>query len=308
MLARFIFLAMSQLVTANQCPICSIDDTAVTFYVTVNAGCPQHSTTQFSGSMSMDDCICAPGYATVNNICVSAVSTAGISTAAGIFTEISTHGITSVISIVGITSANSAGSTTATTTNPHSTAARTSTSLHNITHSLTSTTVPPTPPQYTDVTITQSVIIASVTISKPYAEVCKNTSPYVNEFCDGLRLSNPNDTFACLAEALNGMDCPEGVCACANRRRLLQDSCNLTTRVTHTMQITPLVTYMPQWVESVAMRVIVVTIPEEQSTLPLVPIIIVVLVLIVPAIIAGALCCRPTPQVYMGTFANIKIA
>jgi len=147
-----------------------------------------------------------------------------------------------------------------------------------------------------------------VTISKPYAEVCKNTSSYVNEFCDGLRLSNPNDTFACLADALNGMDCPAGVCACANRRRLLQESCNLTMRVTHTMQTTPLVTYMPQWVESVAMRVIVVTIPEEQSSLPLVPIIIVALVLIVAAIIAGAVCCSPTPQVYKGTFANIKIA
>ena len=148
------------------------------------------------------------------------------------------------------------------------------------------------------------VIMASVTISKPYTEVCANTSIYVNGVCDGLRLSNPNDTFACLADALNGVDCPDGVCTCALRsRRLLQDSCNLTTRVTHTMHAIPLVTHMPPWV----VEIMVVTIPAAEF--PLMALILLVVVLLVAAAVIVILC-RPAPRVIprVNTFENLKFA
>jgi len=77
------------------------------------------------------------------------------------------------------------------------------------------------------------VTSAIVTIDELRDTVCLNLAVYVNGFCAGLRSANPQDTFACIASALDGEACPQGVCACNTSRRLLGASCDLTVVSNH---------------------------------------------------------------------------
>jgi hypothetical protein len=134
----------------------------------------------------------------------------------------------------------------------------------------TTTTPEPTTPEPTTTTpeptpepTPPKAVIAEVTIARTYTEVCFNLSTYVDGICDGLRISNPDDEFSCQAQALNGIQCPDGVCPCTvQRRRLLQDSCNLSTSVSHTSTQPIAYTEMPPWVAFIA--IIIPPLPQEE--------------------------------------------
>jgi hypothetical protein len=104
---------------------------------------------------------------------------------------------------------------------------------------------------------------ATVTVRRPYAEVCQNVSTYVDGFCQGLRGANPSDTFACVPLSIDGMQCPRGKCTCkAQARRLLQDSCVLVMSVVHTFPAQPVTEGLPTWAE----RPVIVPVQEEAKS------------------------------------------
>ena len=154
----------------------------------------------------------------------------------------------------------------------------------------------------------RSTFMAHLTISKPYTDVCTNTSKYVNELCNGLRISNPNDIFACLATALNGIDCPDGACTCASRRRLLQDYCVLLAEIKHSMQTTPLTTFMPEWVVSIRMEETNIQAPKSFSSqmFSLSTIAVFMIAAVFTAVVANALMFNS--NVSRNIFIDIKIA
>jgi len=104
---------------------------------------------------------------------------------------------------------------------------------------------------------------ATVTVRRPYAEVCQDVSTYVDGFCQGLRGANPSDTFACVPLSIDGMQCPRGKCTCkAQARRLLQDSCVLVMSVVHTFPAQPVTEGLPTWAE----RPVIVPVQEEAKS------------------------------------------
>ncbi len=146
------------------------------------------------------------------------------------------------------------------------------------TTSIPEATPPPPPP-----------LIASVIIAKTYTEVCSNTSYYVDGICQGLHETNPDDTFACRAQSLNGQDCLNGVCTCVNnKRRLLQDSCNLTMHVEHTLQTEPKVAKFRPWVQE-----IVIVVVEQPSDNLVLLIAIAGVVIVCTCVIVYAIMRRP---------------
>ena len=77
--------------------------------------------------------------------------------------------------------------------------------------------------------------VATVTVNATYAQVCSNLDYYVNGYCNGLKFANPADNITCLAQGLNGVPCPNGICLCNTFRRLLtnSESANLNVQATH---------------------------------------------------------------------------
>jgi len=69
-------------------------------------------------------------------------------------------------------------------------------------------------------------------ILKVLKEVCNNISYYVQNLCNDVHFYNPGQTYNCSVASINGINCPNGVCPCANislaGRRLLQTSSNDT--------------------------------------------------------------------------------
>jgi hypothetical protein len=57
-----------------------------------------------------------------------------------------------------------------------------------------------------------------------YDTVCNNADFYVNLVCDCLRTSNPEFSYKCVADAINGIPCINGNCSCTQTqsRRLLR--------------------------------------------------------------------------------------
>ena len=122
--------------------------------------------------------------------------------------------------------------------------------------------------------------------------------------------------FDCQAESINGMNCPNGVCTCVIvSRRLLQDSCNLTTRITHSVPADISVEYIPQWATAIVFTIIPVPIPEDPAStdnslvLIVAASVIVVLAVVIVAVVLY-IACRPEetiPVPKAGLLTNLKV-
>ena len=150
---------------------------------------------------------------------------------------------------------------------------------------------------------TLSFFIASVTIARSYTEVCVNTSYYVNGICQGLRETNPDDTFACQAQSLDGQECVGGVCICVDR--LLRDSCNLTMLVDHALSVEPKVANFRSWIQEID----VVQQPPPAFPFVLILVAVVICAALVLCCIAICLLCFRSKQVVHtgGEFVGIKL-
>jgi hypothetical protein len=111
-----------------------------------------------------------------------------------------------------------------------------------------------------------------------------------------------------LATALNGIDCPDGACTCASRRRLLQDSCVLLAEIKHSTQTTPLTTFMPEWVVSIRMEETNIQAPKSFSSqmFSLSTIAVFMIAAVFTAVVANALMFNSNVPTHI--FLDIKIA
>jgi hypothetical protein len=99
-------------------------------------------------------------------------------------------------------------------------------SVYNETNStLNATTASNQTVNNTNLSFVNVTFLAEFTIDNAtYDTVCNNADFYVNLVCDCLRTSNPDFSYTCVAEAINGIPCINGNCSCTqtqSRRRLL---------------------------------------------------------------------------------------